>query len=191
MANQQETAAAKQEPIPDSLLVVGNPVVVTGKGDRLSLSGELTSEQRESLGDAKLRSLMNAGHLRTQEQLDAADEMRTRLVDQQKAMRGHINPNFGTPSMTPEAAAKHEAPALDQGSRQEKDSGGNTDVNATPVSELELSNATREALESAGFKTVGDIINYGAENEGLAGNVEGIGEAREKEVQAAIGKLGK
>jgi hypothetical protein len=54
MAKQNETAAKLPE-IPEELFAVGNAVVVAPNGDRITLAGELTPEQREALGESKLR----------------------------------------------------------------------------------------------------------------------------------------
>jgi hypothetical protein len=182
----------------DKLLVIGTKTVVLGNGERVSLSGELTPAQREQLGDAKVQGLHTAGHLQTQEQLDEADRVR----QQRERIRstGIINPNFGTPSMTPEAALKYDAPALGEGARQREPDGdggptatrggqrgGATAGEDAPVESLGLETRTLNSLKAGGLNTIADVLRYGDDHDGLQ-SLEGIGEGREGEVQEAIDK---
>lgn len=190
------TTQAKQTGKPkERLLVVGNPTVVVGS-DRLSLAGELTDEQREKLGEGKVRSLVAAGHLTTQEAVDAAEEARQKASARVPG-RDEINPNYGTPSMTPEANAAKGLPVAEPeagsagGSGSAGDAGGDPAVALAdrPASDLNVSQPVLAALEDAGLNTVGKINEFGKANKGLAGKVNGIGEAREEEVIEAIKKL--
>lgn len=56
------------------------------------------------------------------------------------------------------------------------------------VSSLELDEQIKERLTAANLHTVGDVIDYGADNEGLT-SIEGIGKSSEKKIQAAIQAL--
>lgn len=184
-----EPAAAGER---ERLLVVGNPVVSPGGDQRLQLSGELTDEQYEALGEARVKSLRAAGHLKTQEELDQEDEARAAV---QKIDPNQINPNFGTPSMTPEAQARAKAsgnPDVDpaDGSTLVATSDPQGSLEARPVSDLDVDDATRACLEAAGLKTVGDVMRYGEENDRLTA-IEGIGDAREEQVKDAIDALEK
>jgi hypothetical protein len=180
----------------EALFVQGNPVVVLLDG-RLQLEpGALSDAHRKTLGENKLKSLQAAGYLKTQEQLDEAEEARVRLADAQPDPHA-INPNFGTPSMTPEAEAKHDKPAEAKAPTAAAPHGHNVPaatpsaISARPITDLDVSEATAAALKGHGFKTVGDVLDFGAAHGKLAGQVDGIGEARETEVQEAIVKLNK
>jgi hypothetical protein len=193
MAKQTETSP-KVAPIPDGLIAVGNRVIVAPDGSRIQLGGEFTPEMREKLGDAKTRALMTAGHLQTQEQLDAADETRQRIADGQAAnlARG-INPNFGTPSMTPEAlkAASGEPPEpgiLEEGTGAVPGGASRGPVGSTKVADLNLDPRVARALQDGGLNTVDDVMRYGTDNDGLQ-TIEGIGEASERQIQTAIEDL--
>lgn len=182
----------------ESLIVVGNPVVVTGTGERVSLAGKLTAAQRRVLGDAKVESLRKSGYLQTQAEIDAAEKTRKDLEARRPA-GGQINPNFGTPSMTPEAAAQHEAPKLAQGARQDESEMGDTaqggngnggDWTQLSIDELGLDGPTVEALKAANLGTAGAVTDFGAKNNGLR-SIEGIGEGREEEIKKALQKIAK
>lgn len=186
-----------------NLLVVGNPIVVTGDGSRIQLAGTLSDEDHRKLGKAKVESLLATGHLRTQEQADEADRLRA-VADEQRLQAQFgvgINPNYGTPSMTPEAAAKYDAPALAEGERTDEstlgDTGqrgaGNQQANAwesTPVTDLGLEGRVVKALTAAKLATAGDVIAYGELHGGLT-ELEGIGEASEEDIKAALTKIAK
>ena len=200
----QPAKAAAADSGPDlsgTLFVNGAPTVVLPDGARVTLGGELTADQRGKLGEAKVRSLHASGYLQTQEQIDEADRLRRLADENRRRGMGAINPNYGTPSMTPEAAEKFGAPKLAEGARQtEPDGDGprrkSTDGNrrepastdARGVDSLGLEPATVSALQAAGLNTVGDVLTYGEDNDGLQ-TVDGIGDAREREIQEAIEKL--
>lgn len=180
----------------ERLLVVGAPVVATASG-RIELSGELTDEQAEQLGPAKVESLRRTGYLRTEEEQAAEDQRLAALRENSASLGGVVNPNFGTPSMTPEAIKKAgiapDSPLARMVEGGEEAAGElATDTRRSPgdvpVSELDLDKGTVQALEKAGIKTVGDVLRTGNEKGRLAGNVDGIGDAREKEIIAAIEK---
>lgn len=59
---------------------------------------------------------------------------------------------------------------------------------STPVSELDVDEATRHALVAGNLNTVGDVLAHGRDNDGL-GSIEGIGETREQHIQKAIEKV--
>jgi hypothetical protein len=182
-----------------TLLVVGNPVVVAGDGSRHQLAGTLTAKQREALGEAKVESLLRSGHLQTEEQVKEDERLKAELDERRRnAQFGHgINPNYGTPSMTPEAAAKNDAPALAEGQRPDESKLGDTGQGGnppadnawekTPVGALGLEPAIVKALTDAKLATAGDVIAYGDEHDGLT-DLEGIGEAREDQIKAALTK---
>lgn len=58
----------------------------------------------------------------------------------------------------------------------------------TLVADLELSDQVKTALANAGLNTVADILAFGEAHETLV-KINGIGEASEKAVQAAIEKI--
>lgn len=173
-------------------LVVGSPVVVTGDGSRVQLSGELTAEQQKLLGEAKVGSLHASGHLQTQEQLDEADRLKADIDERRRNAQfgGGINPNYGTPSMTPEAAEKNDAPSLAEGSRpvEGDDQPSGSDWQKTPVGALGLEPRIVTSLTNAKLATAGDVIAYGELHGGLT-DLEGIGEASEGQVKEALQKL--
>lgn len=178
-----------------NLQVVGNPIVVAGDGSRHQLAGTLTDEQREALGDAKIESLIATGYLQTQEQVEEADRLRT-VADEQRRQAQFglgINPNYGTPSMTPEAAEKYDAPALAEGARQDESELGDTGENdweSTPVAKLGLEARVVKALTDAKLATAGDVVAYGELHGGLT-ELPGIGEASEEDIKAALQKIAK
>lgn len=169
----------------EELIVQGNPVVSVGD-EKFQLEGgaTLSAEYRKKLGESKIANLRRTGFLKTQEEIDAEDAQRQAANERRGA--DDVNPNYGTPAMTEEAQAAAAAAAAP--ATQAK---GKSALAARPVTDLDVSAATLEALQAAGFKTVGDVLKFGKENERLAGKVENIGEAREAEVKDAIGKLSK
>jgi hypothetical protein len=171
------------------LIVVGAPVVTYGdEGGRMQLEGgaTLTDEQRKTLGEAKVASLHRSGYLQTQEQLDEVEARRQQL-EANRSEADVVNPNYGTPSMTPEVLAQQEE---ERAAKADKPKGP-ADLAKRPVADLDVSEATLAALQKQGFKTVGDILAFGETNGGLAGKVDGIGEAREGEIKDAISTLKK
>lgn len=72
------------------------------------------------------------------------------------------------------AAATHEKAASDKLS--------------TPVGELGLEDRVVTALGAAGLATVDDVLKFGKANKGLQ-KIDGIGEASEKEIKAAVEEL--
>lgn len=58
---------------------------------------------------------------------------------------------------------------------------------AVEVDKLGLSKAIVAALGKASLATVGDVLKFGAENDGLK-SIEGIDEGAEKKIQEAIAK---
>lgn len=195
-----EQAAAVQEQLPGELLAVNNPVVVAGDGSRVPLSGNLTREQFDKLGEAKVRSLWKTGHLQSPDQLEEADRLRGELAHRRAT--SHINPDFGTPSMTPEAMAKYsEDPGLEArtaganagptGRQPRTPAGGRPRPEAMqlPVTELGLDAQTVESLQAANLQTVEDVLRYGAENDGSLQGLDGIGERKEQNIRSAIEKV--
>lgn len=58
---------------------------------------------------------------------------------------------------------------------------------ATPVSEIGLPKAIAKTLAEKSLANVGDVLAFGAENDGLK-SIEGIDEGAEKKIQDAIAK---
>jgi hypothetical protein len=196
MAKQNETAAKLPE-IPEELFAVGNAVVVAPNGDRITLAGELTPEQRVALGESKLRGLITGGHLQTAEQLEAAEKLRDRLAENREANKHHINPNFGTPSMTPEAMAAASGEPLEAGVLSAADAalpartaGGRKSAADHPVEDLDVDPRVHAALRAANLTNVQQVLEYGRANDGLQ-TIEGVGEASERQIQEAIDALRK
>jgi hypothetical protein len=173
------------------LIVVGAPVVTYGdEGGRMQLEGgaTLTDEQRQTLGEPKVASLHRSGYLQTQEQLDEAEARRQQL-EANRLEADVMNPNYGTPSMTPEVLEQLEQERAEKsGDRKVL---GPAELTKRPVADLDVNEATLAAIHKHGFKTVGDILAFGEKNVGLAGKVDGIGEARETEIKEAISTLAK
>lgn len=194
----------------EQYFVVGNPQVAVGGDVRLNLSGELTEEQYDQLGDRRVAALRSAGHLRTQADLDQAEADRKAAADRLPPA-GVINPNFGTPAMSPAAMYKASGnmesieefteahPELDSASGPGKKGAapstgggspptGDAALRARSIEELDISERARTALSDAKLRTVGDLIDEGNANEGLT-HIEGVGEATQEEIRTAVGKL--
>jgi hypothetical protein len=60
-----------------------------------------------------------------------------------------------------------------------------SDWRQTEIASLDINKNAKAAFAEAGLVTVADGIKYGTENEGLQ-SINGIGEASEKEFQAAV-----
>lgn len=202
MASKVDSPA--EAPVPENLVVIGAPVVVLADGQRMQLEGGSTlgSEERKLLGDAKLRSLHATGYLQTPEQIEAAEKYRRDQDEVRRARpRDFVNPNFGTPTATPEAIkqasglqgpeAAAAAAKMDGGQEGEGAAGGKDAAGKgreTPVGELGLEPRLVDVLTKAKLTTVGEILAYGQAHEGLT-DLEGIGEASETRIKEAIDKV--
>lgn len=87
------------------------------------------------------------------------------------------------PAPTPVAGGSREPSETRSG-----DDGPSVELRSTPIADLKLPKPIREALEAAGLKTAGDVVDYGEANQGLT-KIEGIREPTEAKVVEALRKL--
>ena len=62
------------------------------------------------------------------------------------------------------------------------------DPRQAAIGELDISDKAKQALLAAGLNTVADVLAYGEQNAGLT-EIEGVGEATEESIKAAIESL--